>query len=145
MKDMILEPYSVGLNFKMGSPMSAAQWGSIISELAETLARRCSETGPCVIGHIKGFAGTPGNGFLKVSVISCDHPADVDAEGADDFSLLTLTLNVLVYGHSKKLLAQITQSIIDHADRPWSGHVTMTPVEHGNIQINESRHRPLTK
>jgi hypothetical protein len=138
MEGMILEPYSVLLNFKMDSPMAAAQWGKMIAEFLETLARHCVEAGPCVIGHIKGFAGIPGNGFLKISVTSSDHPADVDAESPNDFSELSLTLNVLVYGHSKKMLAKLTSKTIDLSERPWSGSVAIESAEHGPIQINES-------
>lgn len=140
MKEMIFEPYTVRLNFKMDPPTTAAHWGLMISELVETLARNCSEAGPCVIGHIKGFARTPGNGFLRVSVISSDHPAEVDAESANDFSELSLNLNVLVYGHPKKVLAQLTRKTIDLSGRPWSGHVNLESIEHGHIQIDESSH-----
>jgi len=140
MKEMILEPYTAGLDFKMDSPMTAAQWGSMISELVGTIARHCSEAGPCVIGHIKGLAIIPGNGFLKISVISSNHPADVDAESGDDSSELSMTLNVIVYGHTKKMLAQLTRNTVDLPERPWSGHVKMKSVERGHIQISESSH-----
>jgi hypothetical protein len=69
------------------------------------------------------------------TVISPDHPADVDARISDDFSELSLTLNVLVYGHSKKMLAQLTRKTIDLSERPWSEHVTMESAEHGRIQM----------
>ena len=140
MKDMIFEPYTVGLNFKMDSPMTVEQWGSMISELVETIARHCIEAGPCVIGHIKGFAAISGNGFLRISVISPDHPADMDAESVGDFSELSMTLNVLVYGHTKKMLTQLTRNTVNLPERPWSGHVTVEPAAHGHIQISESSH-----
>ena len=135
MMEMILEPYTVRLNFKMDSPMKAAQWGLMISELMETLDRQCSQAGLCVIGHLKGFARLPDNGFLKISIISPDYPADVEAESTDDFSELSLTLNVVIYGHSKKMLAQFTRNTIDLSEKPWNGHVTMESVEDGHIQI----------
>jgi hypothetical protein len=135
MKEMILEPYTVRLNFRMDSPMTGAEWGLMISGLMESLARHCSETGPCVIGHIKGFARISGIGFIRISVISPDHPADVDARISDDFSELSLTLNVLVYGHSKKMLAQLARKTIDLSERPWSEHVTMESAEDGRIQM----------
>ena len=140
MKDMIFEPYTVCLNFKMDSPMTIEQWGSMISELVETIARHCIEAGPCVIGHIKGFAAIPGNGFLRISVISPDHPADIDAQSVDDFSELSMTLNVLVYGHTKKMLTQLTRNTVNLPERPWSRHVTMASAAHGHIQISESNH-----
>lgn len=134
MKEMTLEPYSVRLNFKMDSPMTTTEWGLMISDLMETLARNYGEAGPCVIGHIKGFARITGNGFLRISVISSDHPADVDAGFSDALSELSLTLNVLVYGHPKELLARLTRQTIDLSEKPWSQHVTMESVEHGHIQ-----------
>lgn len=140
MKDLILEPYSACLNFKLDSPMTATQWGSMLSELAEAIARHCVEAGPCVIGHIKGFAPLPGNGFLRISVVSPDHPADMDAEGGYDSSELSMTLNVLVYGHSKKLLTQLTRKTINLSGRPWSGYVNIEAIEHGHIHINDSSH-----
>jgi len=134
MKEMILEPYTVRLNFKMDSPKTARDWGLIASDFMETLARNCSEAGPCVIGHLKGFARISGNGFLRISVISSDRPADVDADFSDDFSELSLTLNVLVYGHPKKLLAQLTRKTIDLPEKPWGEHVTMESAEDGHIR-----------
>ena len=106
----------------------------MISDLMETLARNCREAGPCVIGHLKGFARISGNGFLRISVTHADHPADVDAALSDDFSELSLTLNVLVYGHPKKMLAQLTHKTIELPEKPWSEHVTMESAEHGRLQ-----------
>lgn len=134
MKEMILEPYSVQLNFKMDSPMTAGQWGRMLSDLIETLARNCSEAGPCVIGHLKGFARISENYFLRISAISADRPADVEARFSDDISKLSLTLNVMVYGHPKKMLAQLTRQTIDLSEKPWSNHVAMESSEHGHIQ-----------
>ena len=65
MSEMIFEPYAVHLNFRMDAPVTAEDWRLMLSEFLETYAGLCSEAGPCVIGHIKGFARNSDDSFLK--------------------------------------------------------------------------------
>ena len=127
---MTLEPYAARLNFKMPSPLTGREWQLMLAQYMEALARHCSEAGPCVIGHIKGLAAFPDNGFLKISVISPDHPVDVDGVVPENLSEISFALNVLVYGHTREMIARLNRETLGFPDRAWKGHVTMVEVTH---------------
>ena len=135
---MTLEPYAARLNFMMPSPLTGNEWQLMLAQYMEALARLCTEAGPCVIGHIKGLAAFPDNGFLKISVISPDHPADVNGEVPENLSDLSFVLNVLVYGHTREMIARLNREILDFPDKPWKGHVSVVEVNHGHAHDKET-------
>ena len=96
MAELILEPYAVNQRWSLSG--DADKWETLISEYLETLARRCHETGKCIIGHIKALALFPNGGYLRVSVVSPTVPAGVEGSVPTDCTELVLTLNVIVYG-----------------------------------------------
>ena len=49
-----LEPYAASLHWNL--PRAEGQWEAMLAAYLETLARRCEEAGPCVVGHIKALA-----------------------------------------------------------------------------------------
>ena len=127
---MTLEPYAVRLNFKMPSPLTGREWQFMLVQYMETLTRHCSEAGACVIGHIKGLAAFPDKGFLKISAISPDHPADVNGGVPDNLLEISFILNVLVYGLTREMIARLNREVLAFHDRPWKGHVTMVQADH---------------
>jgi hypothetical protein len=88
-RDLILEPFAARLRWVALEPKTAEGWESLLAEFTERVARRCTVAGARVIGHVKGFAFGPGDGYLNVSVVSAERGE------------LELTLNVLVYGLSR--------------------------------------------
>lgn len=135
MNEMIFEPYAVHLDFQMDAPIEADDWRLILSELLETYASQCSKAGPCVIGHIKGFAHGNDDTFLKVSVVSPNHPADIDGNMKGGISELSLVLNVLVYGQPKETLAQHLLELVNIPGKIWTGHVAVVPAVHEHDHI----------
>lgn len=95
---MTLEPYAALVRWRAPRPQAAATWRALVAEFAELATRRAAGAGAPVIGHVKGFASTSGDGFLHVSVVSPDRPASVEGHLPEGLQELNLTLNVLVYG-----------------------------------------------
>ncbi len=121
MEELILEPYTVNLGWKLVG--EADPWENLISEFMETLAHRCAETRKGMIGHIKGLTLFPGGGYLRVSVVGSTLPAGVEGSVPTDCTELTLTLNVLVYGLGRHTLEQLTRQTADHLTKKWKGGV----------------------
>lgn len=126
--NITFEPHTARLVFKSDSTLALDDWGKVSSRFMERLAQEIENAGPCVIGHIKGFARCPNNGFLKVSVVSTGYPADaVVSDGTTKVSDLDFTLNVLAYGHPRKTLAYLVQKTVDALAQSWSGHISVLP------------------
>lgn len=106
MAEMIFEPYAIKQRWSMNK--AGGKWEAIIVEYLETLARRCHETGTCVIGHIKALALFHNGGYLRVSVVGPSLPAGLEGSVPADCIELILTLNVIVYGLKRDLLEHIT-------------------------------------
>jgi hypothetical protein len=123
MAELILEHYAVNQRWSFSG--DAAKWETLISEFLETLARRCHETGKCIIGHIKALALFPNGGYLRVSVVSPTLPAGVEGSVPTHCSELVLTLNVIVYGLGRDLLEHITRETADDLTNKWKGGVTI--------------------
>ena len=123
--EMTLEPYAVRLVLKSRDSKDSIEWGWIVSAFMEALARYCTAAGPTIIGHIKCFAQSPGSGFMKISVIDAKHKAEITGTINGQASELDVSLNVLVYGHTREKLEKITLETIAAAGKPWSGMVYM--------------------
>ena len=129
MADMILEPFAAHLFFAFPDPKRIGEWTEILMRFLETSAMLCEESGPCVIGHIKGLALLNGNRYVRVSVISPSLPAQVETNASGDLAEMTVTLNMLVYGLSKKGLEGIVKETAAGTGTAWCGRVTVEPVE----------------
>ncbi len=132
MKEMTLEPYAARLDFKMFSAPSSKEWSLMLAEYMETLARHCNETGPCLIGHLKGLALISNHGFLKISLISPDHPAEVEGEIPENTLELSIVLNILVYGHTEKVLERLTRKTLEAMKKAWDGNISMVSIKHNH-------------
>lgn len=107
MADLILEPYSINQRWSASERM--VPWERLIAEYLESIARRCSETGSCVMGHIKGIALFPGGDYLRISVVSPDRGADVEGHAPANTTAFVLSLNVVVYGRDRDSLERISR------------------------------------
>jgi len=125
---MILEPFAAHLFFAFPDPKRIEEWAEILMRFLETSAMLCRESGPCVIGHIKGLALLNGSRYVRVSVISPSLPAQVETNASGDLAEMTVTLNMLVYGLSKKCLDGIVKETATRPGTGWSGRVTVEPV-----------------
>jgi len=128
MSDLTLESYAARLHFHLEAAMSKEQWQKNLSQYMEELARRCEETGPCVIGHIKALALFADGRYLRVSVVSSTIPAELDGNPPISFKELNVTLNVLVYGLSRDVLQQIVEKTTPDLGPFFHGRVSVAPV-----------------
>ena len=123
MNETTLEPYTVQLSFKGPEAKDLREWGLIIGAFMEALAQNCSADGPALIGHIKGFAQLPDQGFMKVSVIDTKHRAEITGDMRGRAPELDMTLNVLVYGHTRNKLEELIFETIATPGKLWSDRV----------------------
>ncbi len=108
----IFEPYAGRFLFESTTPRSADDWGQLLIEFAGALASEIIQAGPCMIGHLKGYAHAQDLGFLKISSIGAQHRADISGDWKGYGKKLSLDLNVLVYGLGRNVLSGCTQKTI---------------------------------
>ena len=125
MSDLVLEPYAVQQRWQMPAPLSGRDWPALLAAYLASLARACSEAGPCVIGHIKALALFPDGGYLRVSVVSSTHPPTTDGQAPDGVAELAVTLNVLVYGLARDVLQKLSSDIAADLAATHAGRVTV--------------------
>lgn len=123
-----LTPENYAVNQRWILSAGDGKWEALIVEYLETIARRCHETGNCIIGHIKALALFPEGGYLRVSVVSPTLPAGVEGGVPAGCTGLVLTLNVIVYGPTRDLLEKITLEAAVRLSEKWKGRVTIAPV-----------------
>ncbi|MGQ9675084.1 MAG: hypothetical protein ACUVX1_05405 [Chloroflexota bacterium] len=131
MAELKLEPFTARIRCRRLADEPEVPWGWLLAECVETLAERCVEAGPCVIGHIKGVALFDGGRYLRISAVDANRAADVDGEVPADCREFILTLNVLVYGHSREIIRQLTDEVIGVVGSRVDGQITIEvePVE----------------
>jgi hypothetical protein len=121
MTEPILEPYAVNVRWTTSAPVLS--WEGLIADYFEAIARRCQEMGPCVIGHIKGLAIFDEGGYLRISVVSSDRPADLEGRAPPETTSLLLSLNVIVYGIGRDTLERISREEVHRMTEKWKGTV----------------------
>jgi hypothetical protein len=126
MAELTPEHYAVNQRWILSA--ADGQWEALIVEYLETIARRCHETGTCVIGHIKALALFSDGGYLRVSIVSPTLPAGVEGHVPAGCAELVLTLNVIIYGLTRDLLEKIATETAAHLIDKWKGKVTIEPV-----------------
>jgi hypothetical protein len=122
MTDLILEPYAVRQHWHI--PTADTHWEAILAEYLQTIASRCVESAPCVIGHIKALALFPEEGYVQISVVSPTQPAGFQGQIPAGCNELTLSLNVIVYGPPYALIQDLTREIATHLAQRWNGEVS---------------------
>ncbi len=148
MAELILEPYAVNQHWRL--PLAAnEQWQVILADYMETLARKCEESGTCIIGHIKALAIFPDNGFLQISVISAKIPASLKGGVPNGCTELKLSLNVIVYGLKYEVVERLTRETTSHLAERWKAEVDIEQTEfrpqsgqhiHPNHSSKEHKH-----
>lgn len=139
MSDMILEPFTARLRFVFPDPKGIEEWSEILKCFLEASAILCRESGPCLIGHIKGLVLLSGDHYLRVSVVSPSLPAQVETNVSGAFAEMTVTLNMLVYGLPKERLESILNEVATRPRTSWSERVTVVPVT-GTTRDDHSSH-----
>ncbi len=130
MDELTLEPFAARLRWTLPRPRDGQVWSVMVAAYLEDLARRCEESGRCVIGHIKSFAELPG-GYLRANTTGTRAPPDTEVRSSGECSELLLTLNVLVYGiPSSDLASLVTQAAADVAS-PLDGNTILVEREQG--------------
>jgi len=138
---MILEPFAAYLRFAFSDPKPIEEWTEILKRFLERSAMLCEKAGPCVVGHIKGLALLSGDRYVRVSVISPSLPAQAETNASANLAEMTVTLNMLVYGLSKKSLEGIVKETAAGPGTGWSGRVTVEPVEAATRGDHAGHHR----
>jgi hypothetical protein len=127
MDELGLEPYAVKLRIARPVSVPGAGFGSEVAGFIEAFAKRCAAEENALIGHIKGFAAGQDGSYLWVSVTDPRRFADVEGEIKGDPQSVMLTLNVHVFGLSKKRIkALLTETAADPAVRD---RVRISPIE----------------
>ncbi len=127
MAELIFEPFAARLRWTLPEPNDGQAWSRVIATYLETLAERCDESRPSLIGHIKAFALLPG-GYLRVNVTSAS-AADVEARATEPCVELTLTLNVLVYGLPAEALASLATKTATEVASTFDGNAILVERE----------------
>ncbi len=118
MSELALEPYAAQQLWQMPAPMAGRDWQDLLVAYLAELARACAAApvgragearapghAGALIGHIKLLAIFPGGGYLRASAVSPLHPPTSDGQVPDGLAQLSVTLNVLVYGVPREVLA----------------------------------------
>lgn len=129
---MMLEPLAIHIRFALSAPKRIQEWTEILKRFLETLAELCHKSEPCMIGHIKGLALLGGNRYMRGSVISPSLPAQVETNVSEDLIELPLTLNMLVYGLSRRSLERNVERAAVQLGTAWSGTITVEPISATN-------------
>jgi hypothetical protein len=95
MNELPFEPYAVVQRWTRPEDGS---FEDCLSEYLESLAQACRQAGAVITGHIKALAVFPSGGFLRISVVDPDLPANRQGSVPSGTDQVSLTLNVLVYG-----------------------------------------------
>ncbi len=123
-----LTPGHYAVKERWGLPEGEARCEALVTEYLETIARRCHQTGRCVIGHIKALALFAQGGYLRVSVISPTRPAVVESHLSQPCREFELILNVVVYGLKDDLLAQITRDTAAGLCQKYEGQMRIETI-----------------
>jgi hypothetical protein len=125
---MDLSPYAAQVRFAAEKALSERQWRSHLAEFLERIARTCDAHGPSVIGHIKALALFDDRRYLRGSVVSPHHPADVEGNPPEAFLQMDITLNVLVYGPERPLIETLVAGVVSEIGQSFSGSITILPI-----------------
>jgi len=131
MADLTFEPYSTRIHWS--APAGFDHWQEMLSEFMQALAINCTKIGT-VIGHIKALSLFEGQKFICLSAIDRNHPITLEGTVPAGLKQLDLSLNILVFGFSHDLLAQIAARIADEVSVKW--HVK------AEIQPEPEKHPP---
>ena len=123
-----LDPFAVRLRWRFGENRPLEVCMATVSEVVESIARRCGEESGYTVGHIKALATFPDGGFVRASAISPTRPVDIESGGSppDYCDEFTVTLAVLVYNLPYTLARQMVSDAAETAARRHGGCVELS-------------------
>ncbi|CQR75145.1 hypothetical protein SOV_36490 [Sporomusa ovata DSM 2662] len=92
-------------------PVTKLHVEKLVKQLIQDIGKPLAHNG-IIVGHIKVLANVPGEEFLFLSLTRLDR-LDVKSSSewqsglSSEFTSVTLDINVLVFGHSKKAVEEI--------------------------------------
>lgn len=104
---VVSKTYSISLD----KPVTKLHVEKLVKTLIQDIGRPLAHNG-IIVGHIKVLAKVPGEEFLFLSLTRLDR-LDVKSSSewqsglASEYNSVTLDINVLVFGHSKKAVEEI--------------------------------------
>jgi len=107
------------------------QWRDHLAKFLESIARRCEASGPSVIGHIKALALFDDHRYLRASVVSSRHPADLEGKPPGEFRQMEITLNVLVYGLERSVIESLVAEAGIEIEQSFGGSIQLSPGNKG--------------
>jgi hypothetical protein len=138
--ELILEPYAVVQHWHL--PDAAGHWVSILGEYLQTIAKRCTSSGNCVVGHIKALVLFPDEGCLRISVIAANIPTSIEGEVPNGCTDLELTLNVLIYGLERIVIEKIVYEITTEIADQRKGVVKFKILDQLGVHTHHPNHQP---
>jgi hypothetical protein len=122
---MTLHPYAADIRFSANNELPEKRWRSNLASFLESIARRCQASGPSVIGHIKALALFDDHRYLRASVVSPCHPADLEGNPPGEFRQMEITLNVLVYGLERSAIESLVADVISEIGQSFEGSIAL--------------------
>lgn len=134
MEELILEPYAIVQHWHL--PGANPDWCAFLEAYLGTLAQNCARAGPCLIGHIKALVLFEPRAYLRASIVAPGRPVTFEGRAPAGLSQIELTLNVIVYGLKRELLAKITAATARQIAVEWQGDLTLPAIQNpsGSIQ-----------
>ncbi len=147
MTELTLEPYAARLRWHFAQPLSGDEWGQVFAEQVELLAAQSAKISASVIGHIKGLASAPDDGYIRVNLVSPSRPADVECKIFGQYNTLAFDLNVLVFGLSLEQVMRLTAEAAVSVAARLGGRVDIefTHHEHASVEQPGSQFGEATK
>ena len=143
MDELTLEPYAVVQHWRLSNADN--QWETILGEYLQTIAKRCTSAGKCVIGHIKALSTFADKSYLQISVVAANIPATLEGKAPAGCVDLELTLNVLVYGLAQSTIEQIVYETANEIARQRKGAVHHKDISHAGEHLHHSHHQNQSK
>ena len=136
MAELNLEPYAAEVIFQLRGINVNDKWHGILADFMNSIAVKCEKAGAVIIGHIKGLVRGE-KSYLKISVTSASRPADVEGNCILKTNLITMDLNVIVYGLSFEVLDNIVKETAGDSEKgEVVDSVKVNPVQNNSKPVD---------
>ena len=119
------ESFSTDIVFQLKGKREIVEYRVILAHFLETIAIKCEKAGTCLIGHIKGLVLGKGESYFKISVISASLPANIEGNLNKEADMITLNLNVIIYGLSSDTLEKIVREAASVFKKEYFDSITV--------------------
>ncbi len=137
MTDLTLEPYAARLQWDFAQPLSGNEWGQVLAEQVELVAAQSAKISASVIGHIRGLATAPDDGYIRVNLVSPSRPADVECKILGQYTTLAFDLNVLIFGLSLEQVMRLTAEAAAGVAARLGGRVQIEFTHHEYASVKQ--------